>query len=92
MTTSDKPGAGATVPIDTELHLINPGTPEAEWVLLREHEGIGPIAESTPRPATGDVPRRGEQEWAAEVLEVVGVEFTPDGDLPHVWHLGLTTD
>lgn len=77
-----------TIPSDWQVQINDPGTPDAAWVLVREHEGIGPVAEGTLAVAASDPASAGPGDavarWVADCLEVTGVTLVPAGP-PQTW-------
>jgi predicted ATPase/DNA-binding CsgD family transcriptional regulator len=74
------------------LHLGDGGTPEAQWVLGTEEEGIGFIGEHLhpcPGTAAGAEPTEEVAGWVAEVLGVTDVELEFDEDQGH-WSVTIT--
>ncbi|SEP53600.1 hypothetical protein [Amycolatopsis saalfeldensis] len=77
-----------TIPSDWQVQINDLGTPDAAWVLVREHEGIGPVAEGalavTVAGPGGAVPDDVVARWVADCLEVAGVTLVPAGP-PQAW-------
>ncbi|WP_125789708.1 hypothetical protein [Amycolatopsis sp. WAC 01375] len=77
-----------TIPTSWQVQVNDRGTQNAAWVLVSEHEGIGPVAEAS-RPGAAAEPDQAVADWVAQVLEVTGVVLVP-ADLPHVWSVEIT--
>jgi hypothetical protein len=73
----------ATIPTDWEVRINNVGTPRAAWVLVRHHDGIGPVAESELKLSSAE-PDSAVAGWVADSLEVTGTLLTPT-ERPSVW-------